>query len=706
MRVRTCLLLFVFSFGTPILAQDEDFYDETVLRTLHLEFAQPDWWSQLEANYEAKENILATLTVDDVVYESVGVRFRGNTSYQMTGNSRKKSFNIEIDHAVEDQRLMGYKTLNLINCWGDATFMREVLYSNTARRQIPSAKANFVRIEINGENWGIYANVQQLNAEFIEDWFSSNEGTRWRAQGTMGGGDAPGPGGGGPPPPIRAADDGSGGTALAEGGGVTSGVAALTWQGGESTTYEAAYELKNTKQDDPWATLIHTCDVLNNTSLAQLPDELDSVLDVDRALWVCAFEIIFQDDDGYVNKRGSDYGLYYEPETGRLHLMQYDGNECMSGQQWSLFYRDDDPVVPLMCRLMAIDEYRQRYLAHARTILDSVLTEEALFAKIDAYRTLIEAQVKLDDKKQNSNQAFDNGIEDLKEFVQERRDYLSANRELMRSEPEIVSVEQTAVLDDVGETLTVTATIGEAVPVSQVDLFVAAGPFALFDSLPMADDGLSGDGQASDGVYGAALSGYPSGSQLRYYVRATSDDGTGTVTFSPPGAEHEVYTHVMTYSDAAFSSIVFNELMARNAATLADPQGEYDDWIELKNTSDQTVDLAGMYLSDNPDHPLKWPFPEGTLIEPGGYLLVWADEDGSDEPGLHANFRLAADGETVWLFDTIEQGHALLDSVTFEALDEDQCTGRYPDGEGPMRILSGPSPLSPNATPTAVESDA
>jgi len=157
----------------------------------------------------------------------------------------------------------------------------------------------------------------------------------------------------------------------------------------------------------------------------------------------------------------------------------------------------------------------------------------------------------------------------------------------------------------------------------------------------------------------------------------------------------------MTYSDAAFSSIVFNELMARNDTTLADPQGEYDDWIELKNIGDQTVDLAGMYLSDNPDNPLKWQFPEGTLVEPGGYLLVWADEDGSDEPGLHANFRLAGDGETVWLFDTIEQGHALLDSVTFEDLDEDQCSGRSPDGEGPMQVLSVPSPLGPNPMPVA-----
>jgi len=689
----------------PVLAAKEDFYDETALRTLRLEFAQSDWWSQLTANYQAKENILATLTVDDVVCADVGVRFRGNTSYQMTGTSQKKSFNIEIDYTDEDQRLVGYKTLNLINCMGDATFMREVLYSNLCRCVIPSAKANFVKLEINGENWGIYANVQQLNAEFIEDWFPSNNGTRWRAEGNMGGGGMPGGGDGRAP---RSTENDTTGervmfAEVAEGGGVTSGAAALTWQGTDSAAYEAVYELKNTKQDDPWAPLIHTCDVLNNTPLDQLTNALSCVLDVDRALWLCAFEIIFKDDDGYVNKRGSDYCLYYEPETGRLHLMQYDGNECMSSGQWALFYREDESTVPLMNRLMDIDACRQRYLAHVRTILDSFLTEEVMFEKIEAYRALIEEEVIADEKKLESYEAFVREIDDLQDFVTERRDYLLSNRALAWPAPEIISVGQEAVQDDAGESLTVTATMGDSVGVAEVQLYVAAGPFAIFEAMPMADDGLHGDGAAQDSTFGVTLSGYPSGTALRYYVQATADNSAGTVTFSPAGAEREVCTHVMTYTEAASSPIAFNELMARNETTIADPQGQYDDWIELKNISTDPVDLAGMYLSDNPEHPLKWQFPENTVIEPGEYLLVWADEDGGDEPGLHANFRLAFEGETIWLFDSMEGGHALLDSVTFVDLGEDRAFGRYPDGEGPMQVLAVPSPMGPNGEPVAAE---
>jgi len=704
MKIRTILALSFCIVGTFILSvRAQDFYDETVLRTLQLEFSQADWWSQLEANYATDENILATLIVDEQVYADVGVRFRGNTSYQRV-NSEKKPFNIEIDYTYEDQRLMGYKTLNLINCNGDPTFMREVLYSNTCRRQIPSAKANFVILEINGENWGVYANVQQLNRKFIEDWFPSNNGTRWRAQGTMdgGGGDNPGPPPGGddenPGPPAGGGRPPVGNEIpnAGDGGGVTNGVAALTWQGSDTTVYEVVYELKNTNQDDPWIPLIQTCDVLNNTSLEELPDVLDTVLNVDRALWMCAFEIIFSDDDGYVNKRGSDYCLYYEPETGRLHLMQYDGNECMSQEAWSLFYREEDAVVPLMSRLMAVDAYRQRYLAHARTILASFLTEESLFGTIDAYHSLIEAEVEADDKKLYSNQAFVSGIEELKEFVRNRRISLLTNREVNVPIPDIIAVSQKVKQNGTQQSLTITASLGDTVPVADVHLYISAGFSERFIPVPMVDDGRHGDGQALDGIFGYMLPSYPAGTVLRYYVQATADDSVGTLVFSPEGAEHNNYTHVVTYAQADSSPVVINEVMAKNDAAWADPQDEYDDWIELKNASDEAIDLAGMYLSDNPEIPLKWQFPADMVIEAGDYLIVWADEDGGDEPGLHANFKLASAGETIWLYDTDERGNALLDSVSFEALEADQSIGRSPDGIGFFQVLSTPSPANPN----------
>ena len=270
---------------------------------------------------------------------------------------------------------------------------------------------------------------------------------------------------------------------------------------------------------------------------------------------------------------------------------------------------------------------------------------------------------------------------------------------------EITAVEQEVVETESGESLLITARLSDAVTVAAVDLYVAAGPFARFVPVSMTDQGLRIVDGASEGVFTVSLSDYPAGTVVRYYVQATAADSVGTLAFNPEGAEHDVYRHVVTYPHAACSAIVFNEVMAKNVAIIADPQGEYDDWIELKNISDQTVSLAGMYLSDSPDNPLKWRFPDGIQIEPGEYLLVWADEDTQDEPGLHANFKLSAAGETIWLFDAIGNGHALLDSAAIEGLSGDQSWGRYPDGVGSTQILSVPTPLELNAEPIAAGGD-
>jgi len=70
---------------------------------------------------------------------------------------------------------------------------------------------------------------------------------------------------------------------------------------------------------------------------------------------------------------------------------------------------------------------------------------------------------------------------------------------------------------------------------------------------------------------------------------------------------------------------------------------------------------------------------------------------------LHANFKLSAKGEAIWLFDTIENRHALLDFVMIEGLSGDQSWGRYPDGPGLMEVSSVPTPWGTNAEPMVVD---
>ena len=149
-----------------------------------------------------------------------------------------------------------------------------------------------------------------------------------------------------------------------------------------------------------------------------------------------------------------------------------------------------------------------------------------------------------------------------------------------------------------------------------------------------------------------------------------------------------------TVSFGADSVVVINELMASNGTVKTDPQGEYEDWIELGNLSDGPLDIGGMYLTDDLDEPTKWQIPAGTVIDAGWYVLIWADNDVEDA-GLHASFSLSAGGEDLALFDV--DGTTLLDSVSFGAQMTDVSYGRYPDGTGPWSLRGLPTPNARNA---------
>ena len=135
--------------------------------------------------------------------------------------------------------------------------------------------------------------------------------------------------------------------------------------------------------------------------------------------------------------------------------------------------------------------------------------------------------------------------------------------------------------------------------------------------------------------------------------------------------------------------------MAANTNSLADPQGQHEDWLELHNVTDTAVSLAGMYLTDKTDNLTKWVFPENAAIPAHGYLIVWLDEDGNAPKGLHANFKLARSGETVMLVDTDARGNQVLDAITFGEQEKDSAFGRWPNGTGAFQVVQM-TPGAPN----------
>jgi len=198
-------------------------YDPTLFRAVNLAFTQTNWPALLANGRITGSNTLCTVFMDNgSTNYSVGARYKGNTSYGLSGT--KKSINLEFDFVRANADLMGYETVNLNNAAGDETIMREALYFSVMSRYTPCPKGAMARVFINGGFWGVYSLVQQENGQLIKEWFPSNNGDRWRAP-NIGGGF----------------------------GGFASSNSALAYLGTTNiATYQSDYELPPPTRPPPW----------------------------------------------------------------------------------------------------------------------------------------------------------------------------------------------------------------------------------------------------------------------------------------------------------------------------------------------------------------------------------------------------------------------------------------------------------------------
>jgi len=193
-------------------------------------------------------------------------------------------------------------------------------------------------------------------------------------------------------------------------------------------------------------------------------------------------------------------------------------------------------------------------------------------------------------------------------------------------------------------------------------------------------------------------------------VKAIPKPGYAFAEWEGTGITDEQIT-ILPQSDTALKAIfVFdssyhqpllfiNELMASNVYTIQDEHGEYDDWIEIFNPRNDTLDIAGYYVTDDLNQPHKHQISSGssmTKIPPGGFLLLWAD--GQPEQGpLHLSFKLSATGEAFGIFPP--DSYIPFDTVTFGAQTADISYGRYPDGHDHWVYFNHPTPGASNVIP-------
>ncbi|MCB9913577.1 MAG: CotH kinase family protein [Planctomycetes bacterium] len=586
---KTCLSAFVLSLAAAA-APAQDLYDTTVLRNLDFQFHDANWWALLQQNYASQTNILADLTVEGVTYPDVGVRIRGNTSYTaLPAGSEKVSLNVEVDYVNAGQNVMGYDSLNLNNSFHDPTFCREVAYSNVIARHIPAGRANHVTVSLNGQNWGVYANVQQWNKDVLREWFVDEDGLR-----------------------IKCANNPNG--------------PGLRYVGASASLYTSGYEIKNDGGlADPWGALIAVCNAVTNGSLTTWESSIDSVFAVDPSIWSVALENLYTDDDSYVNK-GADFVIYRDPIDGRTHLQQTDANETFTATTWSPTLNFTSSTKPVLSHVLAVPELRQRYMAHLRSAL-AEFDWATLDAELTAYRTLIDAAVQADPKKlytyaqfqTNFTSAVNLGgggpfggtVPGLQEFVVGRRALMDADPEVSAPAPLVSNVAHSPANPAVTDSVWITATVQPNVSaVAAVELYYRPAPGSFLHT-PMFDDGLHNDGAAGDQVWGVQLPVSASaGQEVAYYVGAEAANAYGSLAFAPAGTELQAQEVVYAFGS---SGLRITEYLY---------SGTDGEFFELTNTTAAAIDLTGWSYDDDSATAGTVDLSAAGVVAPGQSIVV------------------------------------------------------------------------------------
>ncbi len=642
-------------------ARAQSFYDINQVQEIKLTFFQTNWDAKLDSLKAVNEEaylLAKSVEINGETFDSVGVKYKGNSTYKAT--NAKNPMHIELDYVRPSQNYKGLKDIKLGNGYFDATFVREALGYEILQKYMAAPKANFAKLYIGGVYYGVYSNQQSINKSFAREHF-----------GTMG------------QNPFFKCNP------QTVGGPGSSGYSDLVYSSADSTAYYKKYERKS---DYGWRELLNLMDTLKNR-----PNSAHKVVDIDRALWMHAFNAVTVNLDSYTGAFGQNYYLYQDG-NGRFLPVVWDLNMCFgsfpaltSGNLTTAQMQNLDPLTqattasrPLISKLLANPTYKRMYLAHVRTLFQENFADSIYRKRALEMQTIISAAVLADTKKFYTNAQFTSNIDNqlsaggggfsnppgITQLMNARYNYLKNNTNFTTTAPTLSAPTFWPAVPASGETVLVRASVQDA---TKVWAGSRAAPGDVFQRSEMYDDGLHNDGAANDGIYGGTFTAGPIRTQVYLYAENTTSG-----RFLPERAEYEFINLPSALPLPNPGDVVINEILASNTNGAKDENGEYEDWIELYNKTATAQSLFGLYLTDKASNPDKWEFPNGTFIPASGFLIVWADEDSSQGP-LHANFKLSALGEFMMLSNGASVVH---DSITFGPQQPDISFGRFPNGTG------------------------
>ncbi len=647
----------------------QNFYQRDTIQVIELFFSFTNWDAQLDANEATETYIYAdSVRINGVSYDSCGVRYKGNSSYNPS--NQKNPLRIELNTIKNNQDYNGITDIKLSNCYKDPSMIREILSYQVLEQYMDCPRSNFARVYINGQYRGVYTNNEAISDDFNQAHYYHSNDTYFKCNPVGGAG----PGGGTSPD--------------------------LKYLGADSSAYFNGYELQS---DFGWNRLVALCNTLNNDF-----QNIEGLLDIDRAIWMLAFNNVLVNLDSYSGAFRQNYYLSWDA-NGRFVPTVWDVNMSFGGfpggtgsgtftpSSLDPFSNATSTNHPLIKQIMANPLYKRMYMAHVRTMVQEMFATGQYETWAQNLMTLADSSIQADPFKFYTYSQFLNSlttavagggpggggsIPGIKALMDARAQFFSTNASYLLQAPSITAHGASSTPLNYGSTVTINTTCTNE---TAVYLGYRGNHQLKFNRVQMFDDGTHNDGAAGDHIYGVDVP--VDGLTFQYYIYA---DNASAGLFSPARAEHEFHTLAVTFAAPAVGSLLINEVLASNDSLLFDLNGEDEDWIELVNTTNTPIDLAGFYLSDNPLDLMAWAFPAGTSIPANGYLLVWADND-VNQVGLHANFKLSAGGDYVYL----SHGFNLHDQIAFGPQIANISFARCPDAGLDFATII-PTPLANN----------
>lgn len=381
--IRCTAFILVLAYGVVHAADidsSEILFDDTKIHTYAVQFYYAGWQDSLEyykslpdEEYIPARFVCRLSATDSIVLDSIGVRYKGNSSYTYAANSRKKPFKFSFGKYKDGQKFFGIKKLNFSNGAKDPTMMREKISYDIISRYMKSPRTAFATITLEGECIGLYTQIEQVDKTFLNRHFSNDGGNLYKSS-----------------------DDGS----------------TLLYKGANQSTYQTEYELKTNESDNDWSYFIDFIDKLNNTANDDFISVMNTIMDLDNSCRYLAVNMVLSNFDSYTGS-GRNFYIYDEPSTDVFTLIPWDLNLSFGAyaNTWNVTTVNIVTVPnvaqrPLNKRILENDSLRQVYLGYIRSMIASYASVDSVTVLANRYKQLIDSCVMADSNKLHSYDDF------------------------------------------------------------------------------------------------------------------------------------------------------------------------------------------------------------------------------------------------------------------------------------------------------------